>query len=73
MTLARNVAMTICSFATGWNYFFKYVVLLPNNLTAAGLILQYWAPNINVGVWVTIFGILVIFANVRGDCVEPNI
>ncbi|POR35122.1 Amino-acid permease [Tolypocladium paradoxum] len=28
-------------FATGWNYFFGYSVLLANNLTATGLIMKY--------------------------------
>ncbi|KAL6359947.1 hypothetical protein LRP88_05643 [Fusarium phalaenopsidis] len=37
-------------FATGWNYFFKYSVLLANTLTATGLIIKYWREDINVGV-----------------------
>ena len=36
------------SFATGWNYFFKYCVLLANNLTASGLIIGYWREDIKV-------------------------
>ncbi|PLB52536.1 dicarboxylic amino acid permease [Aspergillus steynii IBT 23096] len=51
-------------FATGWNYFFKYVMVLANNLTAAGLIIQYWRPDLNVGIWVTVFAVLVISTNV---------
>lgn len=52
-------------FATGWNYFFKYVIVLPNNLTATGIILQYWRPDINVSVWITVFGVAIIAINVR--------
>lgn len=52
-------------FATGWNYFFKYVIVLPNNLTATGIILQYWRPDINVSVWITVFGVAIIAVNVR--------
>lgn len=51
-------------FATGWNYFFKYVIVLPNNLTATGIILQYWLPNINVSVWIVVFGVVIILLNV---------
>ncbi|KAH0036325.1 dicarboxylic amino acid permease, partial [Aureobasidium melanogenum] len=51
-------------FATGWNYFLKYAIVLANNLTAAGLIIQYWRPDLNVGIWITVFGALVIFVNV---------
>ncbi|KAK3369480.1 amino acid permease/ SLC12A domain-containing protein [Lasiosphaeria ovina] len=50
-------------FATGWNYFFKYVIVLPNNLTASGIILQYWRPEINVSVWIVVFGIAIILLN----------
>ncbi|KAM0332331.1 hypothetical protein ACHAQA_002608 [Verticillium albo-atrum] len=51
-------------FATGWNYFFKYAIVLPNNLTAAGLIIQYWRPDLNVAIWVTVFAVVVISINV---------
>ncbi|KAL2022648.1 hypothetical protein VTK56DRAFT_4992 [Thermocarpiscus australiensis] len=50
-------------FATGWNYFFKYVIVLPNNLTATGIILQYWLPNINVSVWIVVFGVVIVILN----------
>lgn len=50
-------------FATGWNYFFKYVIVLPNNLTVTGVIIQYWLPNINVSVWIVVFGIAIIALN----------
>lgn len=52
------------SCATGFNYFCKYVVLLANNLTASGLIMQYWLPHINVGVWVITFAVPIICINV---------
>ncbi|OAL45863.1 dicarboxylic amino acid permease [Pyrenochaeta sp. DS3sAY3a] len=51
-------------FATGWNYFFKYAIVLANNLTAAGLIIQYWRPDLNVAIWVTVFAIVIIAINV---------
>ncbi|KAL2208296.1 dicarboxylic amino acid permease [Sarocladium strictum] len=50
-------------FATGWNYVFKYFIATPTNLTAAGLVVQYWRPDLNVAIWVTIFGIAVISIN----------
>ncbi|KAK0622660.1 amino acid permease/ SLC12A domain-containing protein [Immersiella caudata] len=50
-------------FATGWNYFFKYVIVLPNNLTATGLLLQLWLPDLNVSVWIVVFGIAIILLN----------
>ncbi|KAL4893099.1 amino acid permease/ SLC12A domain-containing protein [Aspergillus ambiguus] len=50
-------------FATGMNYYLKYVVLLANNLTASGIIMQYWLPNINVAVWVVSFAVPIIIIN----------
>ncbi|RFU30139.1 hypothetical protein B7463_g6216, partial [Scytalidium lignicola] len=47
-----------------WSYFFKYVIVFANNLTAAGLIIQYWRPDLNVVIWVTVFGLVVIAINV---------
>lgn len=41
-------------FAAGWNYFLKYAIVLSANLTAFGLVIGYWRPDINVAVWVTV-------------------
>ncbi|KAL6353954.1 hypothetical protein LRP88_12949 [Fusarium phalaenopsidis] len=51
-------------FATGWNYFFKYIMVTPTNLTAAGLVIhQYWRPDLNVAIWITVFGAIIITIN----------
>ncbi|KAJ4187018.1 hypothetical protein NW759_016910 [Fusarium solani] len=50
-------------FATGWNYFFKYIVATPTNLTAAGLVIRYWRPDLNVGIWIAVFGAVIIAIN----------
>ncbi|KAK7417450.1 hypothetical protein QQX98_004570 [Neonectria punicea] len=51
-------------FATGWNYFLKYGIVLPNNLTAAGIIIQYWRPDLNVGIFIATFTVAIISVNV---------
>ncbi|KAF5659399.1 hypothetical protein FCIRC_12541 [Fusarium circinatum] len=51
-------------FATGWNYFLKYIIATPTNLTAAGLVIQFWRPDLNVAIWITIFGVAIITVNV---------
>ncbi|KAM5352920.1 hypothetical protein ACJ41O_005642 [Fusarium nematophilum] len=51
-------------FATGWNYFFKYIIATPTNLTASGLVIQYWRPDLNVAIWITVFGIVIVTVNV---------
>ncbi|KAF4541175.1 Amino acid/polyamine transporter I [Lasiodiplodia theobromae] len=60
---ATRFADPALGFATGYNYFCKYVVVLANNLTAAGIIIQYWRPELNVGIWITIFAFPVIIIN----------
>ncbi|KAM5359943.1 hypothetical protein ACJZ2D_014092 [Fusarium nematophilum] len=50
-------------FATGWNYFLKYAIVLPNNLTAAGIIIQYWRPDLNVGIFVASFTVAIVLIN----------
>ncbi|KAJ3950765.1 hypothetical protein N0V92_012848 [Colletotrichum tropicale] len=51
-------------FATGWNYFLKYVMVTPTNLTAAGLVIRYWRPDLNVAIWITVFGVIIVTINV---------
>ncbi|KAK7544921.1 amino acid permease/ SLC12A domain-containing protein [Phyllosticta citribraziliensis] len=51
-------------YATGWNYFFKYAIVLPNNLTAAGIIIQYWRPDLNVAIFIASFTVVIVLINV---------
>lgn len=50
-------------FAAGWNYFLKYAIVLSANLSAFGLVIEYWRPDVNVGVWVTVLYASVFCAN----------
>lgn len=56
--------LTNTRYATGWNYFLKYAIVLPNNLTAAGIIIQYWRPDLNVAIFVTTFTVAIVAINV---------
>jgi len=51
-------------FSLGYTYWLKYIIVAPNQLTAAALTIQYWVPRekINPGVFIAIFlvGVLVI-------------
>lgn len=55
-------------FALGWTYWFKYIIVTPNQLTAAALVIQYWVDRdrINPGVWITIFLVVIIAINYFG-------
>jgi amino acid transporter len=57
----------------GWNYAMNWLVVLPFELTAAGVTIAFWTdpdqsgnPSINVGVWITIFLVLVSLINIFG-------
>jgi yeast amino acid transporter len=50
----------------GWNYAIQWLVVLPLELTAAGLTVQYWTTDINVGVFITIFLLLLGAINLAG-------
>ncbi|KAJ7197879.1 amino acid permease-domain-containing protein [Mycena rebaudengoi] len=47
-------------FALGWNYLFKYLIVTPNNINAAGVVLAYWH-----GAW-TIFILFIMVVNFLG-------
>lgn len=52
------------AFATGYNYWYAYSILVAAEAVAGGILLSYWAPNVNPAVWITIFLVLVLFLNV---------
>lgn len=53
-------------FAMGWNYVFQWAIVLPLELTVAGITVEYWQVGINVGVWITIFFLFILIINVFG-------
>ncbi|KAI0011755.1 putative amino acid permease [Xylariaceae sp. FL0662B] len=55
-------------FALGWTYWLKYIIVTPNQLTAAALVIQFWVPRerVNPGVWITIFLVAIISINYFG-------
>lgn len=55
-------------FALGWTYWFKYIIVTPNQLTAGSLVIQYWVDRdrVNPGVWITVFLITILFINYFG-------
>jgi yeast amino acid transporter len=50
----------------GWNYAMSWLVVLPLELTAAGITVDYWNSGVNVGVYITIFLILIVCINMAG-------
>ena len=56
-------------FAQGWQYALQWLVILPFEISAAGITIDYWRSDINIGVWIAVFLtvlIVVQFFGVRG-------
>lgn len=39
----------------GWDYAINWLVILPFEITAAGLTIHYWREDLNIGIWVAVF------------------
>lgn len=55
-------------FAMGWNYAINWLIVLPLELTAAGITLQFWegAQGVRISVWITVFLVAVTAVNLFG-------
>ncbi|KZZ98935.1 amino-acid permease inda1 [Moelleriella libera RCEF 2490] len=51
-------------FAAGWNYWYAYAILIGAEATAAGIIIGYWAANVNIAVWITIVLVVILLLNI---------
>ncbi|KAJ2969003.1 hypothetical protein NUW58_g10092 [Xylaria curta] len=52
------------AFASGWNYWYAYAILLAAECTAGAIIIQYWTHSVHVAVWIAIQLIVVLFLNI---------
>ncbi|KAJ5266581.1 Amino acid/polyamine transporter I [Penicillium angulare] len=50
------------SFAQGWNSVYANAILLPAELVACAIIIDFWSP-INHALWISIFGAFLIISN----------
>ena len=52
-------------FAMGYLYWYALGILVPYEITAAGLVIQYWDPNanINIAVWISIMIVVIVGLN----------
>lgn len=56
-------------FVTGYNYLAKYLMISPNQLVAAGLVIQYWRPDLSPAIFISIFIVAVVVVNFLGVAV----
>lgn len=53
-------------FAMGWNYGCQWLVVLPVELIAASITIDFWQSGINNAAWVAIFYVLIMCINMFG-------
>ena len=55
-------------FSLGYTYWFKYIIVTPNQLTAAALVISFWVDRetVNPGVWIAVFLVVIIIINYLG-------
>lgn len=53
-------------FTMGWNYAMQWIIVLPLELVAASIVIQYWNSDINPAAWVGIFYVLIVCINFFG-------
>ncbi|KAK3713824.1 hypothetical protein LTR37_008310 [Vermiconidia calcicola] len=50
-------------FAMGWLYWYSLGILVPYEITAAGLVIDYWHADVNIAVWISIIIVLIVGLN----------
>lgn len=64
--LAERFVDPALSFTMGWNYWYNWVIILPAELSAAAILINYWNDTINNAVWISICMVVVISINMFG-------
>lgn len=53
-------------FAMGWNYAMQWLIVLPLEIVAAAITVEYWESPVSPAVWVTLFWLLIVAINLFG-------
>ncbi|KAI0644691.1 amino acid permease [Trametes meyenii] len=68
LTFAERFVDPAWSFAVGWLYFYNWLVILPAEISAASVVINYWSANksVNDAVWITLCLVVVVTINLFG-------
>lgn len=53
--LAERFVDPALSFTMGWNYWYNWTMILPAELSAASILVNYWNDTVNDAAWISIF------------------
>ena len=52
------------AFAAGWNYWYAYAMLVGTEAVAAGIVIDYWNPPVNIALWIAIVLVVMLLLNI---------
>lgn len=65
--LAERFVDPALSFTMGWNYWYNWTIILPAELSAAAVLINYWDANTKLNsAWIIICLAVVVFINFLG-------
>ncbi|ODV60729.1 uncharacterized protein ASCRUDRAFT_91486 [Ascoidea rubescens DSM 1968] len=50
-------------FAASYNYIYAYAILVPAEISAGAMVIQYWTSDVPVAVWITILWLVIVALN----------
>ena len=59
---SRYVSPSV-GFAMGWLYFYSFGIILAYEITAAGIVINYWPNDVHIAVWITILLVVIVALN----------
>ncbi|KAJ3553181.1 hypothetical protein NM688_g3751 [Phlebia brevispora] len=66
ITLAKRFVDPAFSFTMGWNYWYNWTIILPAELSAAAVLINFWNQTINDAAWISICLVVVVCINMLG-------
>ncbi|ORY79525.1 amino acid permease/ SLC12A domain-containing protein [Protomyces lactucae-debilis] len=60
---AARFVDTSLAFAMGWIYWLSWAITFAIELSAVGIIIQYWLPDLSFAVWIPVFFVLILLIN----------
>jgi amino acid transporter len=64
--LAERFVDPAFSFTMGWNYWYNWTIILPAELSAAAILINFWNQTVNNSAWITICLVVVVTINMFG-------
>ncbi|RDX55928.1 amino acid permease [Lentinus brumalis] len=64
--LAERFVDPAFSFTMGWNYWYNWTIILPAELSAAAVLINFWNKSVNNAAWISMCLVVVVTINMFG-------